>query len=329
MMNKRNERMEQLMNAGINTNKYFTFELPEGLEPGSKVHLVIDESGAPKVVPGMLSQEGKSHLDDLVNIINDGYVRNTKLHRRWVTAQMFRMLNYKSYDGTETGYNAALKRYGYQYTFDMMLEEVRRLSKLEVRDAESFEERSHFFTKDVVVKTCEDYLDKLKEFINSKATKNCKGVPYKRVKGQNIFVEDLPKKIYQPLQYKINRIKWADSYVDMYKELRNFMKDMIRLPWDTKKSAVWIDAYKGNGAYYTCKNLIMYHNCCVRNDGMFVSFYTRDESMGILKGKLDEYYGEGWRMFAFMKKLITDNCFNFDNAMRDQYGDDYRKSRRW
>ena len=47
----------------------------------------------------------------------------------------------------------------------MMLEEVRVLSKLETIDKETFEERSHFFTKDVVVAVMEDYLDKLKEYI--------------------------------------------------------------------------------------------------------------------------------------------------------------------
>lgn len=319
MMNKRNERMEQLMNAGVNTNKYFTFELPEGLEPGAEIAIAIID-GKPQVV-------NKAKENPVYNeIIEDGYVRNTKLHRRWVMAQMFRMLNYRYRDTIkgvfEEGYNDALKRYAYQYTFDMMLEEVRVLSKLEVRDLESFTERSHFFTKDVIVKTCEDYLTKLKEFIDSKPTKNCKGVPYKRIKGQNIFVEDLPKKIYQPLQYKINRIKWADTYTDMYKELCNFMKGMIKLPWGTAKSKDWIDAYKGNGSYYTAKNLIMFHDC------KFNGTYPRDFSMDILKSKLDEYQGEGWRMFAFMKKLIADNNFSFDKAMKEQYGDDYGK-RRW
>ena len=316
MMNKKENRMEQLMNAGINTNKYFTFELPEGLEPGAEIAIAIID-GKPQVV-------NKAKENPVYNeIIESGYVRNTKLHRRWVTAQMFRHLNYKSYDGREEGYNAALKRYAYHYTFEMMLEEVRVLGKLAARDRDSFNERSHFFTRDVIVKTCEDYLTKLKEFIDSKPTKNCKGIPYKRVKGQDIFVIDLPKKIYQPLQYKINRIKWADNYTDMYRELQRFMRDMVKLPWDTKKSADWIDAYKGNGAYYTCKNLIMFHDCKLNGT------YPRDFSMDILKSKLDDYQGEGWRIFAFMKKLIADNNFSFDKAMKEQYGDDYGKGRRW
>lgn len=317
-MMKKEERMEKLTNAGVETGKYFTFDLPEGLVPGTKIHLVFDEDGAPQIKPA--TEENTVYNQ----IIEDGYVRNTKLHRRWVMAQMFRMLNYKSYDGRKEGYNEALKRYAYHYTFEMMLEEVRVLSKLEVRDFESFNERSHFFTKDVVVKTCEDYLNKLKAFIDEKPTKNCKGVPYKRVKGQNFFVEDLPKKIYQPLQYKINRIKWADTYGEMYDALAYFMRDMIRLPWDTAKSKDWIDAYKGNGAYYTCKNLIMFHDCKVKSEN---ALFNREQSIRMLKHHLEAYQGEGWRMFAFMKKLIADNNFDFNKTMKDKYGDNYGKSR--
>lgn len=322
MMNKRNERMEKLVNAGIETGKYFTFELPDGLEPGAEIAIAIID-GKPQVV-------NKAKENPVYNeIIEDGYVRNTKLHRRWVMAQMFRMLNYKSWNGREEGYHAALKRYGYQYTFDMMLEEVRVLGKLEERDIESYTERSYFFTRDVVVKVCEDYIDKLKAHIGGLQVKKCKGVPYVRIKGNNIFVEDLPKKIYQPLQYKINRIKSAYHYTAMHQALQSFMKDMIKLPYDTPKSKDWIDAYKGNGAYYTCKNLIMYHDCRVKDNGLYDgAVYNRDKSMDILKHNLVEYQGEGWRMFAFMKKLIADNNFSFEDAMREQYGDNYGK-RNW
>lgn len=307
MKTKREERMQVLSNAGLETGKYFTFELPEGMSAGSKIHLVFDESGAPQVVNEM------EMSPVCEQIITDGYVRNTKLHRRFVMAQMFKMLNYRSYDGRKEGYNEALKRLGYNYTFTMMLEEVRVLSKLEVRDAESFAERSHFFTKKVVVKVCEDYMDKLKACIDNKPNKNCKGVPYKTIKGKDIFVEDLPKKIYQPLQYKINRIKWANNYTEIYRELRNFMRGMVKLPWETPMSKDWVDAYKGAGAYYTCKNLIMFHDC--RYEG----YYNREKSMLILEDRLGLYKGEGWRMFAFMKKLIEDNNFDFNARMKEIY----------
>ena len=313
MLNK-NERMNKLNNAGVDTSKYFNVSLPNGLAPGSTISLMINENGQPVIV-----NEVAKNDPVMEQIIADGYVRNTKLHRRFVMAQMFGMLNYKSYDGKYSGYNDCLKRmYGYDYTIKMMMEEVRVLGKLEVRDAESFKERVHFFDKEVVVAVLEDYLNKLKEYVDKIPDRKCKGVPYKKVKGVNIFVDDLNKKIYSPINSKILSIKYAKSYTEIYHHLCGFMKIMIKLPYDTPKSKVWLDTYKGEGSFYTCKNLIMFHNCNVMED---YACYGTNESMKILNNKLDKYKGEGWRMFAFMKKLIADNKFNFMERMNQIYNE--------
>jgi hypothetical protein len=229
------------------------------------------------------------------------------------------MLNYVSYDGREAGFNACLKNmYGYNYTLAMMLEEIRVLSKLQDRDQESFEERSIFFTKAVVVAVLEDYVDKLRKYVDSIPDRNCKGIPYKKIKGVNIFVDDLEKKVYMPIKFKISDVKRARNYTEMYRILNGFMnkRTFIKLPYNTPKSKVWIDTYKGEGAYYTCKNLIMFHDCNVHNGPMV---YSTTGSMRVLGEKLDEYKTEGWRMFAFMKKLIADNHFNFDKRMSEIY----------
>jgi hypothetical protein len=169
MLNK-NERMAKLNEMGVNTSKYFTVSLANG----TKVHLIIDENGNPVKVEDPIAKE----------IITDGYVRNTKLHRRFVMAQMFHALNYKSWDGRSEGYNDYLKRFGIKYEFDMMLEEIRVLSKLEARDADTFIERSHFFTKDVIKKTMEDYIVELKAYIETLPNKNCKGIPYRELRAE-------------------------------------------------------------------------------------------------------------------------------------------------
>lgn len=306
MLNK-NERMEKLANAGINTSKYFTVDL----DNGTKIHLIIDENGQPVVVDKKADPIAEQ-------IITDGYVRNTKLHRRFVMAQMFQMLNYKSYDGKYEGYTDCLhKMYGYQYTFDMMLEEVRVLSKLEVRDKESFEERKHFFTKEVVLAVMSDYVEKLKNYIDQLPTKKCKGVPYKRVKGTDIFVEDLNKKIYRPMMTKVLNTKCARSYNQLYIELKCFMDDMIKLPFETPKSKAWIDAFKGEGSFYCMKNLLMYHNCYVETENGIKLYGIK--AIGFINNKLDEYQNEGWRMFALMKKVIKDNNFDFKKRMTEVY----------
>jgi hypothetical protein len=242
-------------------------------------------------------------------------------------AQMFQMLNYKSYDGMYEGYTDCLhKMYGYQYTFDMMLEEVRVLSKLEARDKESFEERGHFFTKEVVMAVMSDYVEKLKKYIDKLPTKKCKGVPYKRIKGQDIFVEDLDKKIYRPMMTQILNTKCTRSYSQLYVELKYFMDRMIKLPYETPKSKEWIDAFKGEGAYYTLKNLVMYHNCKICEEsygglGLEHTWYSGVDAVKFIGNKLDEYQGEGWRMFALMKKVIADNNFNFTKRMSEIYGE--------
>lgn len=309
-MNK-NERIEKLNMAGINTEKYFTLNVSECIPAGAKIHITIDDNGncVPKVV--------KENDNIARQIIEDGYVRNTKLYRRFVCAMMFQMLNYVSYDGTGSGYNAYLRKmYDYKYTFNMMLEELRVLSKLEERDKESFEERSHFFTKDVVVYVLNDYMEKLEDYIEQLPTKKCKGIPYKHVKGMDIFVADLNKKIYEPLRDCIFAIKYAQNYSQRYRLLNNFMLKMIKLPSDTPKSKAWIDAYKGEGAYYTMKNLLMFHNCFVEVENTGLKLYGT-KAVSYISSKLDEYKGEGWKMFALMKKVIAINNFDYGARMHE------------
>lgn len=308
-MMKKKERMEKLNNAGINTGKYFNIDLPQGLKPGATISVVINENGQPVVVtdnkPDPIAEQ----------IFANGYVKNTKLHRRFVMGQMFQMLSYKSYDGRDEGYTAYLHRmYSYQYTFDMMLEEVRVLSKLEISDKESFDERSHFFTKEVIFDVVCDYLEKLREYVDGLPTKKCKGVPYKRIKGTDIFVDDLNKKLYRPLMSKAAYLKFAVSYTSLYGYLKDFMKDMIKLPYNTRKSGAWIDAFKGEGAYYTLKNLVMFHDCAINE-----TYYALKgiDAVKYINGKLNEYQREGWRMFALMKKVIEDNNFDFNKRMAE------------
>ena len=301
MLNK-NERMNKLNAMGINTGKYFTVDLGNG----ASVDITIDVHGKAVIVDDTIANQ----------IIEDGYVRNTKLHRRFVMAQMFQGLNYVSWDKKRTGYNEWLKNFGIKYEFDMMLEEIRVLSKLEERDRETFVERAHFFTKDVITKTMEDYVVALTAHVNVLPEKKCKGVPYKRIKGNNIFVVDIDKKIYAPLRYDISRIKYASSYNEIYKIVKTFMKKMIAVPYKTPKSKAWIDAYKGEGAFYTLKNLVMFHGCGIEVNGHMVYGAA---AASILNKRLNEYKGEGWRMFALMKKVIADNGFDFKAKMAEIY----------
>lgn len=325
MKNSRENRMEALKAANIETGKYFSVTLPEGLKPGSTINVTISEDGSPVIV----SPEKKRNSEEesfLSQIYEDGYVRNTRLHRRWVMAQMFRMLNYKSLVTGKSGYDSYLNdHYGYQYQFEMMLEEIRVLSELQDRDPEAFVERSRFFIPDVVSATCNDYINKLEIYVNKLPVHKCKGIPYKKVFGRNIFVEDLNRYVYysqiinladvERVVISIRKLKF--SYKDLYKALRKFCANMYRLPNETPKCKEWKDAFKGEGSYYTLMNLIKFHGC--RVPGVKGNMLSMKDSLADVENAVDQYRGLYYKLFAYMKYVIKANDFDFNKRMKELY----------
>lgn len=327
MKKSRENRMEALKAANIETGKYFSVTLPEGLKPGSTINVTISEDGSPVIV----SPEKKRNSEEesfLSQIYEDGYVRNTRLHRRWVMAQMFRMLNYKSYYIGKSGYDAYLNdHYGYQYQFEMMLEEIRVLAELQDRDIKAFNERSRFFIPDVVSYTCEDYINKLEAFVNKLPVHKCKGVPYKKVFGRNIFVEDLNKYVYYPQKSNFADVKrvvinirnhsMTFSYKDLYRVLKKFCANMYRLPNETPKCREWKDAFKGEGSYYTLMNLIKFHGC--RVPGVKGNMMSLNDSLADVESAVEQYRGLYYKLFAYMKRVIEANNFDFNKRMKELY----------
>lgn len=325
--NSKENRVAALKAAGMNTGKYFSISLPEGLQPGAKINIIIDENGVP-VFDGdgnniktnsALTPDEKALLNQ---VCVDGYVKNSKLHRRWVMAQMFRMLNYESYDGKRFGYDAYLNdNYGYMYQFDMVLEEIRVLGKLQERDVKEFNKRKRFFNSYVVLRLMNDYIIKLRKYIKKLPVKHCKKIPYKCICGKNIFVDDIYQKVYGPLNTALYRmqddVKCNESYTYLYLVLRKFVKlaKQYKLPFETPKCKEWKNAYKGAGSYYTLTNMVKFHNCKANGmyglDGVYFIEMLTDRY-----GETREYY----KLFAFLKKTIEDNHFDFGLRMKEIYG---------
>jgi hypothetical protein len=325
--NNKENRVAALKAAGMNTGKYFSISLPEGLQPGAKINITIDENGVPVFDGDENNIKTNSALTPdekmlLNQVCVDGYVKNSKLHRRWVMAQMFRMLNYESYDGKRFGYDAYLNdNYGYMYQFDMILEEIRVLGKLQERDVKEFNKRKRFFNDQVVADLIRDYKNKLCKYIEKLPIKKCKGVPYKKICGKNIFIDDIIQKIYTPFNnasYNVISIITHDTdYTKLYLVLKRFVKlaKQYKLPFETPKCKKWKNAYKGAGSYYTLMNMVKFHNCRANGmyglDGVYFIEMLTDQY-----GEAEEYY----KLFAFLKKTIEDNNFDFGLRMKEIYG---------
>ena len=288
-MNK-NERFETLRNKGMDTSRYFTLTVNETLPVGTKINIEVDKANNPVAK----------------QIMEDGYVKNTKLHRRWVAAQYMRMLNYRD------GWHAYLRTfYGYMYQFDMMMQEVFVLSKLEKRDRETFNERKKFFTRAVVVDVLSDYVSDVKKHVNGLAIRHCKGRPYVNIKGfGNVFCDEIDKRVINPIDGMVEVCKRSYTYADLYNSLMALKKVMIKLPYETPKSRTWVDAFQKEGAFYTLKNLVMFHDVELFYNR---AFHEKTASMCVLYAVLDAY--EGYQMNALLKKTIEMNGFDFKKSI--------------
>ena len=289
---KLKDRQEQLKTAGIDVTKYFSMKTPGGVEK-----LMKWDGDTP--VP-VTSDDPVMRL-----IIEGGTVPNRDLFRRWVMAQVFEGLTFSL--GSHKGFTDWVHWKGYEYSWKMAVEEFRVQAKLSKKDPENYNGRNRWFNKSVAVAMAYDYIEKLKDNLNSRKRHKCKGVPYIKVNGKNVFVDDIHSKIVSPLITMYLKLKSSATNTPdkLYTEFKRFYAARTVLPWEERAADAWMDAYKGAGAYYTMQNMIRFHGCLVRDDkGRILS---KDKSLKYLEDKADEYKSEGWRLFGVMKKLIEDN----------------------
>ena len=323
-MNKQIEnRKDALKAANINMNQFFSITFNEGLKPGTKLTVSLTDPDSGEVIEQDLSSDlNKLYNDVSDEITNNGYVNNSKLFRRWVMAQMFRMMEYDNYKTGKSGFTACLnEQFPYDYQFTMMYDELKVLDKLYRTDKEEFEKRSVFFNKDVVVATCNDYVDKLLKYIDSVKVLHCQGKPYKRLFCQNIYIEDIKGELITPVMNCIETLKhenYKKSFSVFFKYYKLFMQFHKKLPKDTPKCAVWKDAYKGAGSYYTLLNLVKFHECGIYHD-KYGSTLRGETACKYIEEKRIEYQSEYWRLFALLKKVIKDNEFSFHDRMKEIY----------
>lgn len=288
---KAEAKIEALRKAGVNVENLFSMKGANGSETVARL-----VNGNLTIVPD----------DDPIfaAILNSGTVPNPQLFRRWVMAQVFHML--------ATGnFTKALQRKGYSYQWKMLMEELNAQAKMWKRgDTENFSQRNRYFNKKSVGKMAEEYIGRLKEHLDTIPRKLCKRVPYIRLKGQDIFVDDINKKVLQPFYSAVYRINSAKDPVQLYERTVAFFK-LAKKTWmvyETPMAAQFKDSYKGAGAYFTMRNMILFHGAKFRNDkGRFMS---QKQSLAYLEEKAEEYKLEGWRLFGVMKQLIADSGIN-------------------
>lgn len=283
------ERIEALRNNGVDVSCLFAMQGANGGE--CIAQLTILNNNDP-IFRGIAEQ---------------GTVPNRRLFRRWVMAQMFHMLSYTDYHSTEpVGVTEMIHRLGYEYQWRMLLGELHAQMKMEGKDPVNFTDRNRWFNAGVVTAMAQDYIAQLKKHVASLPEKKCKGIPYKHVGAENIFVEDLYLKLYYPLEMAMERIKYARNASQLYNAVKKFNDLRTKMKHDTPQSKEWVDAYKGAGAFFTMQNLIRFHDCTVINDEG--KCLDKSKSLAFLAVKAATYRnGKGYCLLAMLRKMLEDN----------------------
>lgn len=294
---KAQKRLEALKGAGVDISSLFAMQTGEIARNDNGVLSVLSD-------------------DDPIfqSIIAGGTIPDRHLFRRWVMAQMFHML--------VGDFTQNLRSKGYEYQWRVIEDELRVQKRLFRNDPENYYERNMWFNRRVVSDICKGYTKQLDNHINylkKKKVKHCKGVPYVHIVGKNIFVSDLFGKVQAPLNRAVSKIDRATTPDELYRAFMNFKKAYAKVR-EMRMNTCFIDSYKGVGAYYTMKNMILFHGCV---------FYTtvagkrrkmtKDDSLRYLKDKAKEYSQgyDGWRLFGVMKELIADNKIDIKKKMAE------------
>lgn len=294
-VNKAQARINALKAAGMDTSNLFAVNSASGEMSVGRL-----ENGAISIVPD----------DDPIfkGIMASGTIPERRLFRRWVMSQMFHML------AAIGGFNAALQGKGYEYSWKMLLEELRVQATLYRNDKENFIQRNRWFNVRVASAMANDYVNKFRKFVEKLPEKKCKGVPYKRIHGKDFFIDDLEKKVFEPFQKAANGIAKANNPEELLRLVTRFYTKSKKLRYNTKMSSAFVAAYKGSGAYFTLRNLIMFHGC-----GLYKGCIKQSQSVSLatLDAQAEACKEEGWKMFAIMNKTIEDNDIDIKAKMAE------------
>lgn len=294
------QRIEELRKAGVDVSNMFAIQGANGGD-----YIATNKNGKLVIV---------DNENELLNgIKKHGDIPNNRLFRRFVMAQTFRKLSV--YMHTESSLNSIIKRLGYEYQWKMMLDEFYAQYKMfRNEDIICLSERNRWFNRTVANIVAKDYIEHVRNHFDNLPMKHCKGVPYKRIGGKDIFEVDFNQKYMKKLRDARMKIEKSSNPSELYHAVRNFDKLRLRIPFNTEQSHLWVEAYKGAGAFFTMQNMIRFHNCFVYLDGKKL---TKNRSLEYLNIKADEFAEErGWCMYGMLKNLILDNNINIDEKIQ-------------
>lgn len=207
------------------------------------------------------------------NIMEDGYVFNPYIHRRWLPAQYVNLVRY----GDEPVNEKIAKRYSERYAINFVFQELDKLCLLKRYDRKAFEERRQFFTvecmKGIILEHLSAGLEEVCKKTGSPSYILCR-FGYLVDKKYAEKVESLRRnwwgeydnetvydwsKLQNIISEVITNVEKADTYFEIRRAFNNFPEGKKCIVNGRQLTPGFIEAFWKSGAYYTVKNEIMFH----------------------------------------------------------------------
>lgn len=246
-------------------------------------------------------------LDSIeLSILENGYVPNGQLWRRWIMAQVFRHRQ----NGITSFFEHFIDNKSYSYEWSTVRNELKTMSKLPEKERKS---RERFFNASVLISMTEHYKNHIFDYLSENSLKYTKSIFNSYVSNTKELTNMADRLIRDA-----EKIKDDGDLKRLCISLDKFLR-IAPMPKHMKKSNAWINAFIGSGAYYTMDNMIKFHNCHIKSENNFLN--TADSLR-----ELDKYtamYSEDYiKLYDFMQDFIAYNNFDFKEAMYHTYETD-------
>ena len=259
-----------------------------------------------------------------------GYVKNHRLFRRWIMAQFFHILRELEVGGYCPGshsFAGIVRRRGVRYMWSVIQNEVHDMCVIKRNgDVEEFNRRLVWWNPETITAIAKDYFENVCHEIWRLKTRKCRGRVYRAIPGWgNVFEDEIEKKVTEPFRRAVIELEKYGSDDDF----ADFNHALIRLcgiaerfkessRWHVLMPTKFIDSFKGNGAYFTLRNMIMFHGCTlprsVRTGHENLKGFRRDLAcLDDLVARLDD--SNGWQLVGLVKDTIRENGISVEKKI--------------
>ena len=260
------------------------------------------------------------HNDDeplCERVRKQGHVKNHRLFRRWIMSQMFHtLLIMKNWN---EGFAKLVRNRGLRYMWKVIKNELHDMRAIQRHgDREEFERRNRWWSTEAVSNIAICFGGDLEAQIKKLKHRKCKGREYVTIPGYGmVFCDEVVDKVIIPFHDRIaafrkcNCAKTADALCDYAMQFKD------STAWKLGMPTVFIDRFKGAGAYFTLRNMLMFHGCRIPYEAA-QKFGRKDYNtdLEVLDNMAEEYKDEGWQMLGFLKDVIKHNGIDVEAKIK-------------